>query len=420
MIRSITLTSFPTMSYFYVNSVGYVVDKCQVCLGVAMLANVAAEYTVQYNMRDTSQFLIASEWNLRNLSQSVGDGTDITLFASVNTGWGAFDLEDVTRLASDEWNPHKLDLLRHFLVQGRHTYGDLYAKYQSQGPFNLTSLAGQPLRVGYNEAAKAVTVEDGNFVYKDILGVDGVLHFTDQVPLPMSMRYTTYDWAKYNANFSTQVTLIDTVNLGPDMKRLLPITTLYAPDSTWANLKIELTEISTSVLENMVFKSLLWCDTLRAMKGQYAESHNQKYWSITVNKANMPCFQFRDSKANTMQSCITECDILSRNGIVHEIDTVLLFETPETLPPEQAGARLPGMSGDNYDNILKETNLQPSTNTGAGDKTSSNAADTSSVFQRPVGTNEDLSTSNSAMSTFPMKWYTMFISSFAVFVSYYL
>jgi uncharacterized surface protein with fasciclin (FAS1) repeats len=349
LIMSFLYRRFPDLINIQMQySVGYVVDKCQVCLGIAMLTNIASEYTLKYNLRDASQFFVASLWNLRNLSQSVGDGTDVTLFASVNSGWWFFNLEDVTRLASDEWHPHKLDLLRHMLVQGRYTYGDLYARYQNEGPYNLTSLAGQPLQVGYNEANKTITIEKGNFLYKDIYGVDGIVHFVDQVPLPISMTHSVYDFAKINPNFTTQTTWIDTVTLGPDMERLLPITTFYAPNPMWEKMVVEVTEISTTVLENMIFKSLLWCNKLRNMTGQYAESHNGKYWRITVNKDNMPCFVFGDSKngSQSMQSCVTKCDMLARNGLVHEVDTLLLYEAPETIPPNMEGAKLPGKSID--------------------------------------------------------------------------
>jgi len=139
-----------------------------------MLLNVAAEYTV-YNLRDTAQFFISSEWNLRNLSRSVGDGGPVTMFASTNSGYNFFNLEDTTRLATDKWKPHMWDLLRHMMVQGVYLEQDLKDLYVGNGnqEYNLTSLAGQPITIGYDSGRNVVQVDGGDLFYADIKGVDG-------------------------------------------------------------------------------------------------------------------------------------------------------------------------------------------------------------------------------------------------------
>jgi hypothetical protein len=153
-------------------SVGYVIDKCQVCPGVAMLVAVASEFTV-YNLKDTAQFFQASEWNRRDLRQSVGDGTAVTLFATINTGWNFFNMEDITRLASDEWKPHQLDLLAHMMVQGTLTLKDLTTRYEQEGPYNLTSLVNQSIPVDFNKESNKLMVGGGDVFFSDIQGVDG-------------------------------------------------------------------------------------------------------------------------------------------------------------------------------------------------------------------------------------------------------
>jgi hypothetical protein len=408
------------------HSVGYVIDKCPICPGIAMLIDYATEYAGgRYNLRQTSDFFIASLWNLRNLSKSAGDGSEVTLFASNDDGWKVFNLQDVTRLASDLWNPHKLDLLRHSLIQGRWSYNDLLQRYQTDGSFNVTSLAGQPISIGYNEINKTITVAGGDIFYKDVTGTDGFVHFTEAVPLPKSMTWTVYDFAKNDDSFQTQITMIDAVFLATDMKQLSPLTVLFAPDDKWGNLAIPMEEISRTVLENMVFKSLLWCDTLRALKGQFAESHNQKYWSITINDDNMPCFQFSTVKASNgtlvdpktkgagmYQSCITECDILARNGIVHHIDTVLLFEAAQTVPPKLDGARLPGTGGDHFDSILKNsTSLIPTSSDSGSGSGSATGGGSDSFFQRPVASQgNDTATGSSSAMSFTSSIVTVLIS----------
>jgi hypothetical protein len=60
---------------------------------------------------------------------------------------------------------------------------------------------------------------------------------------------------------------------------------------------------------------------------------------------NFPCFGTQsESGAEEVRACITECDVLSRNGIVHLIDKVLLMDVLETRGPSPApppGSRPP-------------------------------------------------------------------------------
>lgn len=137
-----------------------------------MLTDVASEFTI-YNLRDMAQFLRASEWNMRDLRLSVGNGSDVTMFASINTGWSVFSTEDTTRLSGDEWKPHQLDLLGHSIVQGRLTKEDLQARYDKEGAFNLTSLINQTILVDFDPLSDSITVDGGDLFFPNIQGVDG-------------------------------------------------------------------------------------------------------------------------------------------------------------------------------------------------------------------------------------------------------
>ena len=138
-----------------------------------MLANYAAEYTI-HNLRDVSQLFVGSEWNLRNLSQSVGDGGPVTLFAPINTGWNFFTLEDTTRLATDKWKRHLWDLLKHLLVQGWHTHANLKSMLMEKGGImNMTMLTGENVTFNYDADRNKVMVGGGDIYFSDIRGVDG-------------------------------------------------------------------------------------------------------------------------------------------------------------------------------------------------------------------------------------------------------
>lgn len=175
------LSALVYVEYFFVtnyllltNSVGYVVDKCPICPGIAMMAYYAAEYTI-HSLRDVSQFFVSSEWNLRNLSYSLGDGTPFTFFAPINAGWDFLTLDDTTRLATDKWKRHLWDLLKHFLYQGEYSEQELKEMVLNNGrkPLNLTMMTGEKIMLDYDESRDVVKVGPGEIYFSDVRGVDG-------------------------------------------------------------------------------------------------------------------------------------------------------------------------------------------------------------------------------------------------------
>jgi hypothetical protein len=300
-----------------------------------MLVDVASQYTA-YQVGDTAMFFRASEWNLRDLRTSVGNSSDLTLFASIDKGWSFFNNEDKVRLTTDEWKRHQWDLLSHMLVHGIHTEETLRSRFEKEGPYNLTSLAHQPLMIDFDEETSQVTLEKGNLFKTDMKGYDGLVHFTTEVPLPISVTHTVYDIAKVDPKFTTHIIYIDSVQLDTDMKRLLPLTSLYAPNDAWKNKKTDMLDIADKVLKNHMFEKLLWCDKLLSMaeSKETITSLNERVWNVTKNDKNMPCLETpEEGTGKILRACVTKCDILARNGIVHELDAALFFENPETRAP---------------------------------------------------------------------------------------
>lgn len=125
--------------------------------------------------------------------------------------------------------------------------------------------------------------------------------------------------------------------LEEDVKRLLPLTVFYAPNEAWEGKLIDLLELSETVLENMIFKELLWCEKLVEMAsiGEPIESHNGQLWNVVVSEEGFPCIKtnLEQNAEHSVNACITKCDILARNGIVHEIDSLMVYQSLETLAP---------------------------------------------------------------------------------------
>ena len=168
-----------------------------------------------------------------------------------------------------------------------------------------------------------------------VISAHSLVHFTNEAPKPRSITHTVYDIAEELDRYRIHISYIDALFLREDMKRLLPLTVFYAPNEAFEGKVFQITEISETLLENHIFKELLWCEKLVGMAGQRVESHNGQTWLVSVNeKTGMPCFDTIEVFGGAAEkACITVCDILARNGIVHELDTVLVYEVAETRPP---------------------------------------------------------------------------------------
>ena len=132
-----------------------------------------ASLKTSHNVYDTARFLIATEWNLRNMSMSIGDGKSVTLFSSDGTGWNEFTQEDTTRLSTDKWKRHLWDLMKHQIVQGSYNAADLKYEYEQNGEYNLTTLNGENITIGYDATKDKLLIDGGDIYFTDIKGVDG-------------------------------------------------------------------------------------------------------------------------------------------------------------------------------------------------------------------------------------------------------
>jgi uncharacterized surface protein with fasciclin (FAS1) repeats len=127
-----------------------------------------------FDMRSSSQFLLSTEWNLRNMSQDVGSGDMLTFFAPVKQAWSVLNQDDIIRLASDKWKPHLFDLMRNLMVEGVWMEQDLKDKYEEEGgAYNLTTTAGEIIPIDYDAERDIVLVRGGDLFLADIKGVDG-------------------------------------------------------------------------------------------------------------------------------------------------------------------------------------------------------------------------------------------------------
>lgn len=125
------------------------------------------------------------------------------------------------------------------------------------------------------------------------------------------------------------------------MKLLIPLTAMYVPNPVWEGVPAPMGAIGEQILKSYMFDDLLWCDKLVDMVVNNVTAHptvrstNGYLWDVSVNDVGMPCFQiasqFDDQPPKPGRACITSCDTLARNGIVHEIDYMMVVEEPERI-----------------------------------------------------------------------------------------
>jgi hypothetical protein len=128
------------------------------------------------------------------------------------------------------------------------------------------------------------------------------------------------------------------------MKRLLPLTTFFSPNSAYEGKVTKMEEIGEVLLKNHIFETLLWCDTILEMANMSMTitSLNNYSWTVSKGSNGLPCFDtYVDASGTVKKACIKKCDILARNGIVHELDDILLYNPSETRPPSVFGDDIP-------------------------------------------------------------------------------
>lgn len=303
-----------------------------------MLLEAAYQNGNFYSMEYAYGFLWSTGWNVRDIRQSVGDGAEVTIFAMTRTGWTSFldrfglaaNREEFLRLIDRSWRPHLLDLVSNSMVQGLWSHERLMQRFQQEGPYNLTTLANEMIEVDYSTERQMLVVGGGNLIVKDMQGVDGMVHFTSNVTLPKSATRSIYEIAEENPNFSTHISYLDATFLSSDIQSLSPMTALFAPNAAWEGTMVPLEELADTTLKSFLFGELLWCEDLQAMgfEGQSVVSLNQQTWKLSINELGFPCFAPLDGNR---QACITNCDVLAKNGIIHELDLPLESSTDQDM-----------------------------------------------------------------------------------------
>lgn len=324
------------------NGITQIVKKPLIPPGLAMIMAFCAEFTT-INLKDMAQYYRSSEWNLRNLTKSIGTAQgSFNVFAPLQDGYGEFNIEVGVRISTLEWKRHLWDFLLHMTVEPAYTTEELYDIVTNAGGYmQMKMLSGFNTTLEIDEAGE-LTIDGARLLKPyDMKGVDGYIHLVEQVPLPPSVKYTIYDQTQQNPEMTTVTRLIDTVQLGVFIDNLLPVTWFSAVNTAW-DVIIPTLEIE-DVLKNFAFELLWFDDIIAQMHGKQLTSTNGKKWNIEVyeDPENGQLFQYAPnmtakniwiSNAEGPEG-LTNCtfmrgpnrtNILARTGVIHHLDCLLL------------------------------------------------------------------------------------------------
>lgn len=80
------------------------------------------------------QFYISSEWDLRDLTKSIGTAQgNFSVFCPLEDGFGDFNNEIADRISTLEWQRHMWDFLLHLTVEPALTYDEWKTRVKNNG-----------------------------------------------------------------------------------------------------------------------------------------------------------------------------------------------------------------------------------------------------------------------------------------------
>jgi len=257
--------------------------------------------------------------NATNLTDTLKGEGPFTVLAPTDKAFAALPNGTIEALLNDTSKLKKI-LLFHVASQR------LMAK-DVVNMSNITTLEGQKLQV--NVTDKGVLVGKAKIIMTDINASNGVIHEIDAVLIPPEKDIV--ETAKDDGNFTTLLTALNATNLTDTLKGEGPFTVLAPTDKAFAALPegtIETLLNNTSKLKKILLFHVV---SQRLMAKDVVNMSN-----ITTLEGQKLPVNVTDKGVLVGKAKIIMTDVNASNGVIHEIDTVLI-------PPEnnQTGGKNP-------------------------------------------------------------------------------
>ncbi len=257
--------------------------------------------------------------NATNLTDTLKGEGPFTVFAPTDRAFAALPEGKIEALLNDTGTLKKILLY--------HVAGQRLMAKDVVNMSNITTLEGQKLKV--NVTDKGVFVGKVKIIMTDINARNGVIHEIDAVLIPPEKDIV--ETAKDEGNFTKLLTALNATNLTDTLKGEGPFTVFAPTDRAFAALPegtIETLLNNTSKLKKILLFHVV---SQRLMAKDVVNMSN-----ITTLEGQKLKVNVTDKGVLVGKAKIIMTDVNASNGVIHEIDTVLI-------PPEnnQMGGKNP-------------------------------------------------------------------------------
>mgnify|MGYP000081806315 CR=1 FL=1 len=248
-----------------------------------------------------------------------GDGP-FTVFAPTNAAFEVLLSELSASSLDDLTKEDLLPILNYHVVSGNVLSSDL-----SSG--NVTTIGGKDIAI---DVGNTVTINGKSTVIStDIQGTNGVIHVIDEVLMPADAPKNIVETAESNAQFSTLVDALIKAELVSVLEGEGPYTVFAPTNDAFGNLLSDLGANSLDDLSKEELEPILLYHVLsgKAISGNLSDGYvNTLNAGPNSNNTSLLVNTEEGVKLNGNTS-VTAADIEATNGVVHEIDEVLLPPT---------------------------------------------------------------------------------------------
>lgn len=243
-----------------------------------------------------------------------GEGP-FTVFAPTDEAFAALPEGTLEALLAD--TDALVDVLTYHVVAGYNFAADVVTLDSA------VALNGDELQISVGDG---VQVNDSNVVVTDVLASNGVIHVIDAVLIPPADLADIVDTALGVERFSTLVAAIEAAGLVDALKGDGPFTVFAPNNDAFAALPegtLEALLADPEALANIL--------TYHVVPGALAAEDVLASSSLTTLQGSEAAVSVNDQGAFIENAQIVATDIMTANGIIHEIDAVILPPEPEVL-----------------------------------------------------------------------------------------
>ena len=251
-----------------------------------------------------------------NLLSTLKGTGPFTIFAPTDAAFAKLPADIAHDLSQLQDGSSLVKILKYHIINGRVMSANISA---TNPPANTTMLSGGTAMLG--KKGDIVQINEANVVTPDIVSTNGIIHAIDTVILPP---LDIVETAIIKGNFDTFVGILTAAELVVTLRGKGPFTVFAPTDDAFKKLPdAVVTQLSQSINKELAVKILKYHVT------------NVRLMSADINAMSLPANAIMLSGGTAILSKngatiridsanVGTADVVSTNGIIHAIDTVIL------------------------------------------------------------------------------------------------